>query len=393
MSDFYDTPGITDLNGDPYIPPMRMAGITEPPLTNENPFDDLTTQPIIVGRNIVTNAGTIFVNTLGIFTQGYKTMCEIGNKILKMAKKTTTSCAISVDNSRSSFNSYKNKLDKINDKIYNLLDGDYILVLSCNEIEAERQQYVESEYEVYTTICQSKNLWLASDDPEVIDLINESFILDAKSKGRMNEQLEPTRLARLLFLIELMFTADGPSYLTNTTDPEIQETYSALTRTRRLMNQHAIDSNLSVVYNSSGRKVRIFKPKYMYEDAPPGKVYPRGTSVEEIHQDFPVKGNYKSQLANYERLVESAKNRKNANKESTKTRRSMEENTNRGLSETDNYNIPVSGYKYNEGWADEDNLERGGKKRRRNKKTNKKRNNKTKHRRRKLSKKRQGRRK
>jgi len=366
-STFFEAPGIPDINGNPLIPPTQMNAITQPPLTGEeNPFDDSTTPAVVVARTVATTAGNIFVNTLGIFTQGYKTMCEVGNKILKMSKKMTTVCAVAADNYNSNPTVFSKKLQALNDKIYNLLDGNYILVLSCDEIEAERPQYVEPEFEVYSTICLSKNLWIASNEPEIVEMVQESFILSARSKGRMEEPLIPDRFSILLFLIELMFTPDDPSYLTSTTQDELEETYSALTRSRLLMNENAINSNLSVVYDRSGRKVRIFKPKYML-DAPPGKVYPRGTSVEEIHKDFPVKGNFQSQIQNYSRMEDSNKRRK----------------VNNATNETgglDDYNIPISGYEYPEGWADSDNsenIERGGKTRRKYKKKSNKKSNKT----------------
>jgi hypothetical protein len=176
-----------------------------------------------------------------------------------------------------------------------------IFVLDCGELQSEQGFYSDEEFQMYLDDCADNNLVTASMNPDVLTQVNQSFLEYQRS---MNNDLtihtftRPNDHAVLYFLIELMFTPGGPSYVTNVTQGDVIELYRIVTKDRRKINKAAQKADLSIVLDEKGDPV-VTKPRYVGEASKKGKKYPRGTPLGTISKDYPVLGDYKAQRENY----------------------------------------------------------------------------------------------
>lgn len=142
------------------------------------------------------------------------------------------------------------KASEINQEIYLLLDGKYVMVLDCAELIDEEPLLTQDAYHKYVAECRSYNLITAVETYQA--KIDQSFRIQGVSDDTVID--DPVRL---FFVIELMLTDDIPSYTTGITMDDVHHLYSQVSRSRTYMIHTINKANLTVNYASSGKVATI----------------------------------------------------------------------------------------------------------------------------------------
>jgi hypothetical protein len=242
------------------------------------------------------------VNTQSLFRIGFKKMCKLNSEFISSIRDLQMSCVARLENAETRIINENASLNAANDFIYDMLERmNCIFVLDCGELQAEQGFYSDEEFQMYLDDCADNNLVTASMNPDVLTQVNQSFLEYQRS---MNNDLtihtftRPNDHAVLYFLIELMFTPGGPSYVTNVTQGDVIELYRIVTKDRRKINKAAQKADLSIVLDEKGDPV-VTKPRYVGEASKKGKKYPRGTPLGTISKDYPVLGDFNTQRKKY----------------------------------------------------------------------------------------------
>lgn len=239
------------------------------------------------------------VSTKGLFTMGIHKLCEINATFMNSIRDTTMQCAASFKNRTKEPAEIQSFLDSINEYLYTKLDGNYVLVLNCDEIVDEAQSLDSYTFNEYVDYCARFNLMTASFDAEILSQIQTAFLTYQRSMNpglTAENYIAPNSHAVVFFLIELMFTQSGPSYTTSTDEHGIIHFYRRVTSDRRKINNAALKAQTSITWNKNGNLVTI-KPKYVGTTRE-GKAYPTQTGAV-IHNDYPPLGNYEEQRIAY----------------------------------------------------------------------------------------------
>jgi hypothetical protein len=183
-----------------------------------------------------------------------------------------------------------------------LEDNNCVYVLGCGELDHERNLYDERSWGEYIVQCEGLNLWKASANPTIVQMVNESFNLHYARMGRPGER-PPSRIGRLLYLIELSFTG-VPSYeLEPSTAPfySIVDTlYRTVVEERIEMVNEYLAGNLTVQFDSRGNVAKITRLNVAPTQQKSVSYGLEGT-IEQIHGDFPPRGDLSSQLRKHAR--------------------------------------------------------------------------------------------
>ena len=178
-----------------------------------------------------------------------------------------------------------------------LEDNNCVYVLGCEELESERQLYDERSWTEYILQCEGLNLWKASQDPNVVQMVNDSFRLHYSRMGRADERL-PSRIGILLFLMELSFTGT-PSYeLEPSSAPFysiVERLYGNVVAERIEMVNEYLAGNLTVIFDGRGNVASITR----FTVAPNEKKsisYGLNGTIQQILKDFPVHGDFDTQM-------------------------------------------------------------------------------------------------
>lgn len=281
--------------GTGFVVPQVPFTLDQDPLSynmiNNNEIDEFRSRVSEFAEGIVGGV----VTTKGLFTMGIHKLCEINAKFMTSIRDSTMQCAASFSTRNKEPQVIQRLLDSINEYLYTRLDGNYVLVLDCNELVDEAQTLDSGTYNEYLGYCARFNLITASTDMEILSQIQNAFLTYQRS---MNPALTaenynaPNNQAVILFLIELMFTPSGPSYTTSADEASVMNFYRRVTSDRRKINKAALKAQTSITWNRDGNLVTI-KPKYI-GTARQGQAYPTQPGSV-IQNDYPQLGSYREQ--------------------------------------------------------------------------------------------------
>jgi hypothetical protein len=198
---------------------------------------------------------------------------------------------------------YTQKDNELRQRIINYLDEQKcVYVLGCEELEHERGLYNERSWADYRLDCENLNLWRAVHIEDVSNIIHNAFMNHYAHMGAGDRGM-PTKIGELLFLLELVFTPNGPSYEAAPSENYfmgmVRNLYSSVIKDRLELIDDVLNGDVDVKFDPSGEVSVIARPsvaKHYSGNFRPSEKFGPEIDPSKVREKYPSLGDMKAQI-------------------------------------------------------------------------------------------------